>query len=69
MEEGEPHAGPPGAEHSVIDPADDSKYPEGDASSSQTEYAWITFTSQLVDQQAHGRHTKCHQDEGIHNLC
>ena len=43
MKIGEAHAGPPGAEDSVIHPADDRQHTEGYASLTQADHTKVVF--------------------------
>ena len=47
VEVGEAHAGPPGAEDAVIDPAGDRQAPEGDAATTEGEDAEVLLLPQL----------------------
>ena len=59
MKVGKSYAGPPGAKHSVIDPASDCQHPEDNASTTQAEHTDVVFHFQLMYKKEHGGHTKC----------
>ena len=68
MKIGEAHTGPPGAEHTVIDPASDCQHPQGDAPTTKADHTQVVFILQLQHQEAHGGNTQGQQDESIRNL-
>ena len=68
MEIRKANAGPPGAEDSVIDPADDRHHPQENSSPAQAEHLDILLHFQLMHQKKHGWYSKSHQNESIHNL-
>ena len=68
VEVGKANAGPPGAEDSVIDPADDRQHPQKDGSLTQAQHLDIFLLFQFTQEKKHGWYSKSHQDESIHNL-
>ena len=68
MEVEKANAGPPGAEGSVIDPADDRKHPQENGSPAQAEHLDILLLFQFMHKEQHGWYSKSQQDESIHNI-
>ena len=50
MEVGKTNAGPPGAEDSVIDPADNSQHPQENGPTAQADHLYVLLHFQLMHQ-------------------